>query len=166
MTDDAEGRRRGPLEFCLGILVSVVLFVMMAITFADVTGRYFLGRPLPAAYEMTEILLAVCVFGAMPLTTLGGDHIRLSLLDRFFVGRVDRIRNVAASLFCGLASLGLAIEVFSRAIRMFSRGDHTLYLKAPLAPVALFIAILAAATAIAFLYLAVSRAKVRLGREY
>jgi len=35
-----------------------VLFLMMAITAVDVTGRYVFNKPLPGGFEMTELLLA------------------------------------------------------------------------------------------------------------
>lgn len=126
-------------KHALHVIVAGTLFGMLSVTVVDVTGRYFFGRPLPAAYEITELMLAIMVFGAMPLAALGQGHITISILEGFFKGKVERIRLILISFFCALASFGLAYEVLIRSMRIFNEGDHTLFLKAPIAPIAFFI---------------------------
>ncbi len=65
----------------LGYFAALVLFGLMALTCADVVGRYFLGMPISGAFEMTEMLLASLIFAGLPLVTLRNDHITVDLLD-------------------------------------------------------------------------------------
>ncbi len=145
-------------EKILQVAVATTLFAMMAVTFTDVAGRFFFDRPLPAAYEMTELLMAVAIFGAMPVATRSQGHITISLLDGLFRGRSVRVRAVVVSLLCAAASFALAYEVLSCGMRQLDQGDHTLFLKAPLGPFALFIAAMSAVTGICFLLVAAGRA--------
>lgn len=148
-------------EKTLHVAVAATLFAMMVVTFVDVAGRFFFDRPLPAAYEMTELLMAIAIFGAMPFATRSQGHITITLLDRLFRERAMRIRTVVVSLICAAASFALSYEVFHRSLRLIDQGDHTLFLKAPLAPFALFIAAMSAVTGVCFLLVATGRAIAR-----
>ena len=55
-----------PLEI-LKWIVSLLLFLMMAITFVDVIGRYLFNAPIFGAAEMIQFLLAGTVFSGLIL---------------------------------------------------------------------------------------------------
>src|SRR5574338_449932 len=77
----------------LGLLSTVTLFAMMVLTVVDVIGRYILNAPLHGAYELTEVLLALVVFGAAPLVTRRGTHVTTSLFDDRMGPGVKRVRD-------------------------------------------------------------------------
>lgn len=142
------------IEKTFRYIIAVAFFVMMGVTFVDVLGRYFFGRPLPAAYEMTELLLAIGVFAAMPYATFGHGHIKITLLDGLFSGTREKVRNIVVSIICSVATFGLSYQAYLRGSRLQEYGDHTLFLQAPLAPFAYFIALMSSVMGICFLTMA------------
>lgn len=114
---------------------------MMMVTVVDVAGRYLFNAPLPAGFELTEYLMGVLVFLALPLVSHRGEHIRIGLLDeRLTTGaRIarDRIVGLVAALVC----LVVAWSVATLGLRMAAYHDGTQTLGIPLAPLALFMVV-------------------------
>ena len=70
------------------------MFVMLALTFADVIGRYFLNRPIPGAAEIISLALGIGAFAALPLVTRDREHIKIDIIDKFLKGRVHYIQRL------------------------------------------------------------------------
>ena len=110
----------------------------MMVTVVDVAGRYFFNRPLPAGFELTEYLMGVLVFLALPLVSATGDHVRISLLDSRFGERARLLRDRVTGVLAGLVCMVIAWPLGTLATRMASYGDGTQTLGIPLAPLAFF----------------------------
>ena len=78
--------------------LGVTVYGMMAITFVDVAGRYLFNAPLGGAKELTEVLLALMVFGAAPLVAATRSHITTALFESALKGGVLRFRNGAIAV--------------------------------------------------------------------
>src|SRR5687768_2195755 len=112
------------LEASQGIVLSVLLFGMMAITFFDVIGRYLLNAPVPGAYEITTLLLGAVVYVALPLTTVREEHVTISLLRSLFRGRARRAQLTLLNLF-GAAVIGaVAWRLWIQAEKLAAMGDR------------------------------------------
>ena len=61
---------------------AAALFAMMLLTAADVFARKFLPNSITGAVELTELLMMVMIFFALPLASIAGEHIVFDLLDR------------------------------------------------------------------------------------
>ena len=70
---------RRPLE---GAMI-LMLFLMIALTFADVLGRKLFSKPVYGAHDLTEHLMALIVFAGLPLLTAQRGHLCVDLFDRF-----------------------------------------------------------------------------------
>jgi hypothetical protein len=57
------------MEVLCGLLSGGALFAIMALTFFDVLGRKFLDNSIPGSLELTELLMVVVIFGALPLVS-------------------------------------------------------------------------------------------------
>ena len=89
----------------LGVVAAIDLFAMMMLTFIDVTGRKLTGtvafaKPVYGAYEITELLMGVLIFSALPLVTAREGHVTIDIFDRL----------VPAGLLPPLAIAGAAPE--------------------------------------------------------
>jgi len=129
-------------------IAALVLFLMMALTFADVIFRSVFNTPIQAATELIRIAMAVIVFTALPVISWRNEHIAVDLLDRFFSEKLDRIRNGLVAIICGLMLLWPAQRVAVLAERAASYGDVTEYLGIPQSYVAWMIAASTLVTAI------------------
>jgi TRAP-type transport system small permease protein len=124
------------IERIFGVLIALMLFAMMVVTFIDVLGRYTLNAPLPGAVEINELLLSVVVFGAFPLVTLHSEHVTINLLEGFFKGFANRLRRVFLVLLSCIVVAVMTWRLWEKAEVLASYGDRTNYLRVPLAPFA------------------------------
>jgi TRAP-type C4-dicarboxylate transport system permease small subunit len=113
------------LERVLGVVAAIALFGMMAITFADVIGRKLVGTSITGSVEITELLMLVLIFVAIPLTSLHGEHIVFDLLDPLLPRGVKTLQHRLANLVCTSVLIGAAWLVWGRAQRSAEYGDTT-----------------------------------------
>ncbi|HEY1226319.1 MAG TPA: TRAP transporter small permease subunit [Ramlibacter sp.] len=71
------------LELACGLLAGLALFAIMALTFFDVLGRKFASNSIPGSLELTELLMVVVIFGALPLVSERGEHVEFDSLDPY-----------------------------------------------------------------------------------
>ena len=69
------------LDTVCGLLAAAALFAIMALTFFDVGGRKLLSNSIPGSLELTELLMVVVIFAALPLVSLAGEHVVFDSLD-------------------------------------------------------------------------------------
>ena len=150
---DQYGRRgmvlwRHVLKLTAGASV-IVLLSMMLLTSADVIARYVFNRPISGAFELTEVLLAVLVFLAMPMTTASDGHIRVDLLPFRTGSRITTVFTVLSVALVAVVFLFMAWEVLEHAIKLEKRNTVTNSLSIPLYPIAGLVALACAASALA-----------------
>lgn len=88
-----------------GYLGSAAVLVMMLLTVADVSMRFFFEKPIVGAVELGQILM-VLVFLAVPLTTTEESHVSVDLVVNRFSNRVKGIvRLVVLTLTLGICTL-------------------------------------------------------------
>lgn len=113
-----------------GYLGSAAVMVMMLLTVADVSMRFFLEKPIVGAIELSQILM-VLVFLAVPLTTTEESHISVDLVVNRLSNRVKGVVRLAALILTlGICAL-MAWQAY--AASAFSRLMNTTFslLKVP-----------------------------------
>jgi TRAP-type C4-dicarboxylate transport system permease small subunit len=138
----AAGRSRALryAELVLGALVAVLLIAMMLVTAVDVFGRYLLSQPLPGAFEITEIMLAMIIFIALPLVCLHEEHVSVTLITDRLSPRWRELHAVVISVFSSLILLLIAWRITAHALQLASYGDVTIFLRVPKGPIGYTIA--------------------------
>jgi TRAP-type C4-dicarboxylate transport system permease small subunit len=140
------------LDRALGFSAAVLLFCLMALTTADVIGRYIFNWPLRGAFEITELLLLTLIFAGLPLASRADEHVTLDFIDMVLTSRRRRLLlRRAVDLFCGLLILGLAYRVWIKAGKIAGYGDTTEVLRIPVGPFVYFMAIMVAVTGVVHL---------------
>jgi TRAP-type C4-dicarboxylate transport system permease small subunit len=129
---------------------SVLLFAIMAVTFVDVVGRYFLNAPLRGGFELTEIMMAAMIALGMPLVTASDEHIKVDLLDQFVSEKVRSWQVAFGSALSGLVSALVAWTLWTKAGQLAAYNDHTEMLRLPLAPIAYILSVMMVITAAIF----------------
>ena len=122
------------LDALCGVLAAAALFAIMALTLVDVAGRKLLSASVPGSLELTELLMVVVIFAALPLVSLHGEHVVFDSLDDKLPAAVRRVQRLLVDLLCTALMLGLAWLMAVKAGQMASYGDITAQLKLPLAP--------------------------------
>lgn len=125
------------------MLASIVLFLLMVMTFADVILRSTFDAPIEAATELTRMFMAIIVFLILPIISGTQDHIVVDLADPLFTNKwAIRIRDTIINLACGVMLLWPAQRVVVLAERARDYGDVTEYLAIPQFYIGWFIAIM------------------------
>ena len=138
---------RKVLGTACGLLAAAALFGIMALTLVDVSGRKLLSHSVPGSLELTELLMVVVIFAALPLVSLRGEHVVFDSLDALLPRWLQRLQQAAVDLFCLLALLGLAWLMWVKAGQMVEYGDTTAQLKLSLGPFVYLMSLLCAVTA-------------------
>ena len=110
------------LDTLCGGLAAVALFGIMALTLVDVSGRKLLNTSVPGSLELTEILMVLVIFAALPLVSRQGEHVVFDSLDRWLPAGVRRVQQAAVDLLCAAALLGIAWLMWDKAGQMLDYG--------------------------------------------
>lgn len=155
----------GPFEAVLMAIVGTTVFLMMAITFVDVAGRYIFSAPIPGGFELIEFLMPLSIFAGLPIITRRRTHIVVSILDRLFRGGIGQVRRLVVD------GGSLAVVAFI-AERMWSQGDglaeaqiESGYLEWPVAPAAYAISVLSVVTCVVLVLMLVHDLKTMMARN-
>ncbi len=122
------------LETLCGLLAGIALFAIMALTFLDVGGRKLLNNSIPGSLEMTELLMVIVIFGALPLVSERGEHVVFDSLDPYLPNVIKKIQQVLVHLLCGVALLALGWLMWQTGNDFLQSGETTAQLKILKAP--------------------------------
>lgn len=132
-------KREHPLDLTLSIIAGLALIAMMCLTSLDVIGRYFLSRPVPGAFELTELLLVLAIFLAFPSLSYSGGQIETDALAQVIPPRLWRALYRIARLFACACLAYVAWKTWTKAGQIAKAGDTTSALSISLAPFAYLI---------------------------
>ena len=117
-----------------GLLSGGALFAIMALTFFDVGGRKLLDHSITGSLELTELLMVVVIFAALPLVSLRGEHVLFDSLDSYLSPGVLRLQKAIIDLLIAIALLALAVLMWHTARDFALSGETTAQLKIPKSP--------------------------------
>jgi len=139
------------LTWTTGLMASLALFSIMCLTLVDVTGRKFFSHSVPGGLELTEILMVIVIFGALPLVSFRSEHVVFDSLDAFIPHWLKGFQARLVHLTCAGVFGFLARLMGMRAERFTEYGDTTVHLQLSMAPVAWLMAGLLVLTALVHL---------------
>lgn len=148
------------LTWSSGALASIALFAIMWLMLVDVLARKFGNHSVHGALELTEILMAVLVFAALPLVSRHEEHIVFDSLDPHLPARWRVWQQALVNLVCAAVFVFLAVQMARRADRFDEYQEVTQQLSWPMAPVAWTMAAFLVVTAAVHLVAVFSQAPV------
>lgn len=122
------------LDQLCSLISGIALFAIMVLTFLDVTGRKLLDNSITGSLELTELLMVVVIFGALPLVSRKGEHVVFDSLDSFWPKGFVKFQKALVNLLCSVALLALGWLMVSTGIDFASFGETTAQLKISKAP--------------------------------
>ena len=122
------------LETLCGLLAGIALFAIMALTFLDVGGRKLLNNSIPGSLEMTELLMVIVIFGALPLVSERGEHVVFDSLDPYLPEAIKKVQRALVHLLCGSALVALGWLMWQTGTDFLQSGETTAQLKIIKAP--------------------------------
>jgi len=125
---------------------------MMCLTFVDVVARYVFNRPLRGAFEVTELLLVVLIFGGLPLVSHANEHVTMDFIDKLLGARGRDLWQRAVQVLCAALMFLLTWLVWIKADRISAYGDATDVLRIIYGPFVYFMALMIALTGLVHLF--------------
>jgi TRAP-type transport system small permease protein len=132
------------IAFALIVLSAITggaIFGIMSVSFGDVVAR-MAYRPISGAYELTEMLVGLMVFSALPIVTYQGKHVTVTflrgLMEKSVVLKVAVIVFSRAVTALVLAYLGL--QLWALGIQFAQTKAIAAFAGVPMAPFAYFAA--------------------------
>ena len=122
------------IETVCGLLAAVALFAIMALTFFDVGGRKVLSQSIPGSLELTELLMVVVIFAALPLVSLRGEHVVFDSLDGYLPQAVRKVQRALMQAVCACMLLALGWLMWQTGNQFLETGETTAQLKILKAP--------------------------------
>jgi len=140
---------RGLRVLALG--AGVVLLGLLGLVIFDIIMRYVLRLPFLGAYEMSELMMVLIVFLALPYCAATGGHVAVDLLapilDRPGFRWLNALIHLAGAVLMAVIAWQATLYAFVSA----ARGEATNMLKIPKQPFELVTAFCAALFAIVLL---------------
>ena len=136
------------LELLCGLLSGTALFAIMALTFFDVLGRKFASHSITGSLEVTELLMVVVIFGALPLVSERGEHVEFDSLDPYLPAWLRRAQAALVHTLCAVVLLGVGWLMWRTGNQFLATGETTAQLQLLKAPFIYGMAVLCAATGV------------------
>ena len=121
-------------EWLCSALAALALFGIMALTFFDVGGRKFFSSSIPGSLELTELLMVIVIFAALPLVSIRREHVVFDSLDHMLSPRLRRLQAALVNLVCASLLLALAWLMWRTGGEFAATGETTAQLKLLKAP--------------------------------
>jgi TRAP-type C4-dicarboxylate transport system permease small subunit len=138
----------------LALVGGFILVGVSLATVGDSLLRSFLGRPIPGAFEATELVLAVLIFFGLPYTSLVDGHVGVDFVTQRLSARAQHA-VVAVNALATAALLGLiTVEMIGLAEEFSSTARTTITARIPVVPFLAAVAVAAALSVVAFLIVA------------
>lgn len=138
----------------LTIMSAAFMFLIAAVTFVDVTGRYVFSAPVRGGVEIIEFLLGLLIFSAMPLVTVKNAHITVELFDGFMSDGFKRIRGIVMLVASAAVIAFITERMWATAMEMAEYDEISLHLQVETAPLLFVISALSAIGIAVQLYMA------------
>jgi TRAP-type C4-dicarboxylate transport system permease small subunit len=131
----------------------IAIMIMMLYITADVTGRYLFLNPLPASFEISQMILIFISFWSFAYVQARGEHLRLGFFIRLFPIRGQVILNILASLIGIFAFAIITWQAADWGIKGLLKAEYEQgYWRFPLGPPRLVLAIGTLITTIQFFF--------------
>lgn len=128
----------------LETISSVVILIMMILTFVDVIGRYVFHKPIFGGTEIVAALLALAIFSGLGVINARDDHIVVELFEypaRNLVGPLAY--EVSIQVFSVACMTLIAVVLFEQAWESYRHNKLTVVLEMPVYYVTGIVALLA-----------------------
>jgi TRAP-type C4-dicarboxylate transport system permease small subunit len=130
-----------PLSNLLSRVSSVILFLMMALTVADVFLRKVFSKPILGSVEVTEFMMVTVVFFSLAQTEVLNRHVKVDLVMSRLSKRTQGLIDMITRLVCFLLFCGITWSTLIYSGRMRASGEVSQDLWIPVYPFVYIVAV-------------------------
>jgi len=122
---------RGNVALWIERIAAIMLGLVTVIIFISAIGRYLFNSPLPDAFDISRLTLAVAIVWGLASVAYRGSHIKVDLLAQAVRPSVRRWLDVAAWLVLLIFTGALVWKIGERVMSQFPGGEVTMDLRLP-----------------------------------
>lgn len=122
------------VSWVCGFIAAVAMVCMILITVSDVFMRYFFNKPINGSFELTEYLMIVVVFMAIPWATMRDAHVRVDLITGKFALRKQAFFYAISCILAIIISFLIAWYTIPEAMYIFNLDQKSDMLNIPKYP--------------------------------
>lgn len=130
MNDKKRDRASG-LILWIERIAAVMLGMTTVIIFVSALGRYVFATPVPDAFDLSRLTLAVAIIWGLASLGFRGNHIKVDLLSHMVRPSVRRYMDLTAWITLLIFTALLAWKIGERAWSQFPTGEVTMDLRIP-----------------------------------
>jgi TRAP-type C4-dicarboxylate transport system permease small subunit len=134
---------------CLALLSGWLLLAVAVVTASDALLRDFLGRPLPGAFEVTELVLAAIIFFGLPYTNLTDGHVSVDFLTGRLGPRTQYAIIAVNALICAGLFGVITLQMTALAAEFLATQRTTITTRIPIFPCSVSVTVTAGLAALA-----------------
>jgi len=129
----------------------ITLFILVIMTAIDVGGRYLFSKPLPATYELTQLMFCLVIFSGMSWLAIQKGHIKINLFLKKLPLNIREILDFITGLLSLIICIIISWQAVEQAITILHDNAKTFIWRIPLFPFEFLIALTMALFAIILL---------------
>ena len=119
----------------------LILFILVIMTAVDVSGRYLFSKPLPATYELTQLMFCLVIFFGMSWLAIKKGHIKINLITSKLPLNIREILDSITGLLSLTMCIIISWQAVEQAIVILHDNAKTFIWRIPLFPFELLIAL-------------------------
>jgi TRAP-type C4-dicarboxylate transport system permease small subunit len=119
------------IERILAVLAGIALFIMMALTFVDVIGRYGFNKSIFGSSEMIEVLMVIVIFAGVAFVTASDKHIKVDIFAPIIERYAPNLQRWVVHIFSLLVYAALTYELGRHMLDSLLSGKRTAVLDLP-----------------------------------
>ncbi|MDQ0314701.1 TRAP transporter small permease [Amorphus orientalis] len=112
-------------------VAAIMLGLVTLLVAASAFGRYAFTAPVPDAFDISRLALAVAVAWGFASLGFRGSHIKVDLLAQALSPSVVRILDLIAWTVLLVFTIGLVWKLGGRVVSQFPGGEKTMDLRLP-----------------------------------
>lgn len=97
----------------LATICAIAICIMVILTLGDIGWRTFIGKSLPGAIELIELLMVIAVLVSFAHTQLNKKHAEVGIIERFMS---ERTKIISDFIICGVVCIFILIMVWQGII--------------------------------------------------
>lgn len=130
MNDERKGPAGG-LILWIERVAAVTLGLTTVIIFVSALGRYVFAAPVPDAFDLSRLMLAVAIVWGLASLGYRGNHIKVDVLSQIVRPAVRRRMDLIAWTILLIFTALLAWKIGGRVWSQFPGGEVTMDLRIP-----------------------------------
>lgn len=112
-------------------VAAILLGLVTVLIFISVLGRYIFARPIPDAFDLSRLILAVAIIWGFASIGFRGSHIKVDILAQGLPPHVRKWFDAIAWIVLFIFTAGVLWKISGRVMSQWPRGETTMDLRLP-----------------------------------